>query len=587
MPNQKSSLNPFFRLVGYTKSFKYWLIFTIILTIISVALSVQLPIVFGNATTLIVNSFIASNQTQLDWSGLLIIIQQIVVLVVLSGVINFLSKAILSKIAAITTYRLQNELKRKLTHVPIRYYDENANGELISRATTDMETIDNSFAQVMVQFLTALVTFIGIIIMMFLVNPILALIGLLGIPLSGMLIAMMSKRTGKLFGKQQMQLGQLNAFIEEQFTGHEIVKSFVQEDNALHHFTQLNNAIYDTSWKAQFLAGLMFPISRLVNNIVYVVIAIVGGLFASNGTMTIGNVQAIMQFTQQLSQPMGDVANMFGLIQSMNAACARVFELLDSTEMPDDSLAPDLPSVNGTVDFEHVAFGYSDDNLLITNLNIHVNAGETVAIVGPTGAGKTTVINLLMRFYDIKNGAIKIDGHDISNYSKQSLRNHVGMVLQDTWLFNGTIRENIRYGKQDATDEEVYAAAKQAFADDFIRKLPHGYDTIIKESSDNISQGQKQLLTIARAILATPSIFILDEATSNIDTRTEVQIQRAMDHIMENKTSFVIAHRLSTIRNADKILVMKHGNVIEQGTHDTLLAQNGFYASLYQAQFEQ
>ena len=574
------------RFLGYLKPDRFVVVMVLIVSFISVVLDVQLPKILGNATTLISNSFIESNYTSVDIAGVFEIGKLLAILYVLAAGLNFLGKYFMSRVSSDIIYRLQKEIDEKFTRLPVRYFDEQSRGDLLSRATNDIQTIDDSFSQVSVQFFTTVLTFIGIIIMMFTISIPLAIVGILGIPLSMFAIAMIGKKSAASFARRQETTGTINGYIEEYYGGHDIVKAFNYEDRSEKAFSQLNDELYEHSWKATFFAGLMQPISRLINNVVYVFVAIIGGFLATSGMITIGGIQAILQYMQNISQPMGEAANMMGLTQSMLAAAERIFELLDAEEMEEETGKPALPEVHGDVTFKHVSFGYSPEVQLMKDLNIDVKAGETVAIVGPTGAGKTTVINLLMRFYDITGGAIEIDGHNIQDYTKESLRSKVGMVLQDTWLFKGTIRENIRYSRQDATDEEVVAAAKQAFADDFIRKLPKGYDTVIKEESDNISQGQKQLLTIARAILASPSVFILDEATSNVDTRTEVEIQKAMDHIMTNKTSFVIAHRLSTIRNANKILVMQKGNVVEQGSHDELIAQNGFYAGLYRAQFE-
>lgn len=574
------------RFMTYMHKYRFYLIFVIVVALASVVLDVQLPKILGDATTLIANSFVASNGQSVDIAGVWDIARVLAVLYVLAAGLNFVGKYVMSKIASDVVYRLQREIDEKFARMPVRYFDEQSTGELLSRATNDIQTIDDSFAQVSGQLLSSVFTFVGIIIMMFTISVPLAILGIIGVPLSIFVIGRIGQQSERAYASRQEQLGELNGYIEEHYGGHEVVKAFSYEDRSMTKFDTMNATLYEHSWRAQFFSGLMQPISRLINNIVYVFVAVVGGLFVTNGALAIGSIQAILQYMNNLSQPMGDAANMIGLTQSMLAAAERVFELLDAPEMEDESTKPELPQARGQVDFRHVTFGYNEEQPLMTDLNIHVNAGETVAIVGPTGAGKTTVINLLMRFYDISGGSIEIDGHNIQDYTKESLRNNVGMVLQDTWLFNGTIRENIRYARADATDDDVIAAAKQAFADDFIRKLPHGYDTIITEETDNISQGQKQLLTIARAILASPSIFILDEATSNVDTRTEMEIQSAMDHIMANKTSFVIAHRLSTIRNADKILVMQKGNVIEQGTHHELLAQDGFYAGLYRAQFD-
>lgn len=574
------------RFLGYLKPYRFVVIMVLIVSFISVVLDVQLPKILGNATTLISNSFIESNYTSVDIAGVFEIGKLLAILYVLAAGLNFLGKYFMSRVSSDIIYRLQKEIDEKFTRLPVRYFDEQSRGDLLSRATNDIQTIDDSFSQVSVQFFTTVLTFIGIIIMMFTISIPLAIVGILGIPLSMFAIGMIGKKSAASFASRQETIGTINGYIEEYYAGHDIVNAFNYEDRSEKAFSQLNDELYEHSWKATFFAGLMQPISRLINNVVYVFVAIIGGFLATGGMITIGGIQAILQYMQNISQPMGEAANMMGLTQSMLAAAERIFELLDAEEMEEETGKPALPEVHGDVTFKHVSFGYTPEVQLMKDLNIDVKAGETVAIVGPTGAGKTTVINLLMRFYDITGGAIEIDGHNIQDYTKESLRSKVGMVLQDTWLFKGTIRENIRYSRQDATDEEVVAAAKQAFADDFIRKLPKGYDTVITEESDNISQGQKQLLTIARAILASPSVFILDEATSNVDTRTEVEIQKAMDHIMTNKTSFVIAHRLSTIRNANKILVMQKGNVVEQGSHDELIAQNGFYAGLYRAQFE-
>ena len=574
------------RFLSYLKPDRIILGIVVIVSLISVILDVQLPKILGEITTLISTSLVESNYTSVDMAGVFAIAKTLAILYILASGLNFLGKFFMSRVASDLVYRIQKEIDEKLTRLPVRYFDENSRGDLLSRATNDVQTIDDSFSQVSGQIFTTVLSFIGIIIMMFTINIPLALIGILGVPLSMFAVSIISKKSQASFASRQETTGRLNGYIEEYYSGHEVVKAFNYEERSQAEFIQLNEELYDHGWKAQFFAGLMQPISRLLNNVVYVFVAVVGGLMAANGLVAIGGIQAILQYMQNISQPMGDGANMVGLTQSMLAAAERIFELLDAEEMEEETGKPALPEVHGDVTFKHVSFGYTPEVQLMKDLNIDVKAGETVAIVGPTGAGKTTVINLLMRFYDITGGAIEIDGHNIQDYTKESLRSKVGMVLQDTWLFKGTIRENIRYSRQDATDEEVVAAAKQAFADDFIRKLPQGYDTVITEESDNISQGQKQLLTIARAILASPSVFILDEATSNVDTRTEVEIQKAMDHIMENKTSFVIAHRLSTIRNANKILVMQKGDVIEQGSHDELIRLNGFYAGLYRAQFE-
>ena len=477
------------RFLGYLKPYRFVVIMVLIVSFISVVLDVQLPKILGNATTLISNSFIESNYTSVDIAGVFEIGKLLAILYVLAAGLNFLGKYFMSRVSSDIIYRLQKEIDEKFTRLPVRYFDEQSRGDLLSRATNDIQTIDDSFSQVSVQFFTTVLTFVGIIIMMFTISIPLAIVGILGIPLSMFAIAMIGKKSADSFASRQETTGTINGYIEEYYAGHDIVNAFNYEDRSEKAFSQLNDELYEHSWKATFFAGLMQPISRLINNVVYVFVAIIGGFLATGGMITIGGIQAILQYMQNISQPMGEAANMMGLTQSMLAAAERIFELLDAEEMEEETGKPALPEVYGDVTFKHVSFGYTPEVQLMKDLNIDVKAGETVAIVGPTGAGKTTVINLLMRFYDITGGAIEIDGHNIKDYTKESLRSKVGMVLQDTWLFKGTIRENIRYSRQDATDEEVVAAAKQAFADDFIRKLPKGYDTVITEESDNISQG--------------------------------------------------------------------------------------------------
>ena len=574
------------RLIRYFTPYRWQMAIVAAAALGYVLLSIQIPRLFGQATTLIVSGLSDVQHPHLDFASLAQLAGILALCYFGAAASNYLSKFIVVKVTAQVSYTLSRSIKEKLTRMPIRYYDQHAKGDLMSRTVNDVATLSESMMQVLMQVMLSSLVLIGIVVMMFSINWQLSLIAVCGLPLSLFAIQLVVRRSQSLFRSQQQQLGQLNSFIEEYYSGHEIVKAFNQEATATEQFQEVNAALFHSGWRAQFYASLMFPISRLINNLVYVVLCVVGGFLATQGVLAIGDIQAILQYTNQLSHPLGELAEMINMVQSGLAAAERIFELLDFEEMPQDHPTT-LPNVSGAVRFEHVQFGYEANRMLMHDLNIDIQAGETVAIVGPTGAGKTTVINLLMRFYDTNSGAILIDGHNITDYSKASLRSTIGMVLQDTWLFQGTIMDNIRYANPTASDDEVVEAAKQAFADDFIRKLPDGYHSVINEQSDNISQGQKQLLTIARAILARPEVFILDEATSNIDTRTELQIQAAMDRIMANKTSFVIAHRLSTIRNANKILVMQHGDVVEFGTHQQLLQQNGVYAGLYNAQFEQ
>ena len=505
-------------------------------------------------------------------------------LYVLSSLFNYVQQYIMSSVAQETVYDLREDVNKKLEKLPLKYFEGRPNGETLSRMTNDIDTIGSTLQQSLTQFITSIVTILGIIIMMLSISPILTLISIVSLPLSIFAIRPILKRSQKHFADQQRTLGQLNGHIEEMYTGHQVVKAFGHEKKASAQFTKVNEELYKAGRKAQFISGIIMPMMFFIGNLSYVLISVVGGILVTQRSISIGDIQAFITYSKQFTQPITQTANIANIIQSTVAAAERVFELLDEEEEMKEKTTANIKRANGAVTFEHVDFGYGEE-MLIKDMNIDVSSGQTVAIVGPTGAGKTTMINLLMRFYELNGGKIKIDGLDTRNMSRNDLRKNFGMVLQDTWLFNGTIKDNIAYGKNGATDEEIFTAARTAHADHFIRTLPDGYETVLNEEASNISQGQKQLLTIARAVLADPPIMILDEATSSVDTRTEVFIQKAMNRLMEGRTSFVIAHRLSTIKDADLILVMDQGKVIEQGTHSELLEVNGFYADLYNSQF--
>ncbi|WP_028391276.1 ABC transporter ATP-binding protein [Bacillus cihuensis] len=507
-------------------------------------------------------------------------------LYVFSSLFNYLQQYIMSSVAQKTVYDLREDVNKKLEKLPLKYFDGRPNGETLSRVTNDIDTVGSTLQQSLTQFITSIVTIIGIIIMMLSISPILTLIAIVSLPISIFAIRPILKRSQKHFADQQRTLGQLNGHIEEMYTGHQVVKVFGHEKKAGAQFDTVNEELYEAGRKAQFISGIIMPMMFFIGNLSYVLISVVGGILVTQRAISIGDIQAFITYSRQFTQPLTQTANIANIIQSTVAAAERVFELLDEEEEVNESATAHLTRAKGAVTFEHVDFGY-DEELLIKNMNVNVLPGQTVAIVGPTGAGKTTMINLLMRFYELNGGKIMIDGLEITKMSRNALRKTFGMVLQDTWLFKGTIKDNIAYGKSGATEAEILAAARSSYADHFIRTLPDGYETVLNEEGSNISQGQKQLLTIARAILADPPIMILDEATSSVDTRTEVYIQQAMNRLMEGRTSFVIAHRLSTIKDADLILVMDQGKVIEQGTHKELLAKNGFYAELYNSQFSE
>ncbi len=507
-------------------------------------------------------------------------------LYIISAIFMFIQQYLMAGVAQRTIYTLRKEVDEKLSRLPLKYFDGRTHGEILSRAVNDMDNISTTLQQSVTQLITSAVTLVGVLVMMLTISWELSLIVLVTLPLSMFIVTNIAKRSQDYFRKQQRSLGDLNGHVEEMYTGHKIVKAFGHEGKAIAQFDELNENLYDAGWKAQYASGIIMPLMRFVGNIGYVFVAVVGGIMVTQNAISIGDVQAFIQYAQQFTQPITMLANIANVIQSAMASAERIFELLDEEEqVPEAVDAAAIEAPQGAVEFQHVRFGYSEENILMEDMNIDVKPGQMIAVVGPTGAGKTTLVNLLMRFYEVNGGRILVDGIDITQLKRGDLRRTFGMVLQDTWLFQGTMRDNIAYGREDANEEEIVRAARAAYADHFIRTLPEGYNTVLNEEASNISQGQKQLLTIARAFLADPEILILDEATSSVDTRTELLIQKAMSELMKGRTSFVIAHRLSTIRDADLILVMNHGSIIEQGTHEELLAKNGFYADLYNSQF--
>lgn len=578
------------RLLQYIAPFRKQIFLVFILTILSTLFSILSPKIIGKATTRIFEGFMLKMKgipgASIDFQYLLQIIVILIILYLVSVIFSYTQQYIVAGVAQKTVYNLRKDLNHKLNKLPLAFYDTHTHGEILSRVTNDVDTISTTLQQSMTQLITAVVTLAGIVIMMLTISSLLTLIVFLTLPLSFMITAKVAKRSQKHFAAQQKALGELNGHVEEMYTGHEIIKAFGHEKEAIREFGEINEKLYESGWKAQFISGMIMPLLTFVNNIGYVLVCVAGGILVARKSIEIGDIQAFIQYTRQFTHPIVQTANIANILQSTVAAAERVFEILDEKEeQPDQDPAKMIQFPKGEVSFENLTFGYMENENVLSELNIHVRQGQSVAIVGPTGAGKTTLVNLLMRFYELKAGSITIDGVNIKDLKRGDLRSMFGMVLQDTWLFNGTIKENIGYGRQDATDQEIMEAARAAHADHFIRTLPEGYETVLNEEASNLSQGQKQLLTIARAILADPAILILDEATSSVDTRTEIYIQKAMTELMKGRTSFVIAHRLSTIREADTILVMNKGSVVEQGSHKELLAQEGFYAELYNSQF--
>ena len=573
------------RLASYLKPERKIILFVAVFAVLSTLFNVLSPKILGDATTSIFAS--VTSNTAIDFSFIGRIIIFLVILYIFSSLFSFFQAYLMAGVSQRAVAALRKEVNEKFPKLPIKYFDRQSYGDLLSRAVNDIDNINNSFQQALTQIITSVITVVGIVAMMLVLSPLLTLIIGITIPVSFFIIRFIVSRSQKYFKQQQDSLGHMNGHVEEMYTGHQVVKAYGYEEESIERFDEMNDTLYKVSQKAQFISGIMNPAMNFVGNIGFVFVSIIGGIFVLNGSMLIGNVQAFLQYSKQITQPMMQVAGIANMIQNALASAERVFDLLDEAEEQKETDATlDLQSMKGQVTFDHVSFGYEEDSLLMKDINLHIKKGQKVAIVGPTGAGKTTLINLLMRFYELNGGGILIDGVDLQELSREQTRSLFAMVLQDTWLFSGTIHENIAYGKKGATDIEVRDAAYAAYADDFIRKLPKGYDTMLNQDASNISHGQKQLLTIARAIISDPKILILDEATSSVDTRTELNIQNAMNQIMKTRTSFIIAHRLSTIKDADLILVMNHGDIIESGTHEQLLEQNGFYTELYYSQFD-
>ena len=571
------------RLLSRLYPFKYRLLIVVLASIIAVIFNIISPRILGDATDAIVDGVAIGT---IDFVFIKKIIGYLIVMYSLSSLFTFFQEYMMASISQNVVRKLRDDVSEKVNNLPLKYFDENTIGDILSRVTNDTETIGMTLQRSVTQAITSTITVVGIIVVMLTISPILTLITLIALPLSVITMTQVMKHSQKFFKDQQKKLGELNGHVEEMYSGHLIMKAYGKEEKSIDKFEKINEELAKSVRKAQFLSGLIMPINNLISNLGYVMISIVGALLVIQGNISIGNIQAFLQYNKKFNQPIAQLGQIMNQFQSAVAAAERVFAILDETdEIKDEDDAITLNKVNGEIKFNHVKFGYKEDNILIKDMNITAKEGQTVAIVGPTGAGKTTLVNLIMRFYEVNEGNITIDGTDIKSITRSSLRKNIGMVLQDTWLFNGTIKDNISYGLDNATDEEIVVAAKVAQAHHFIQTLPEGYNTILNEEGTNLSQGQKQLLTIARAFLSDPSVLILDEATSSIDTRTEIQIQSAMENLMHGRTSFVIAHRLSTIKNADLIMVMNHGDVIESGTHNELLNQNGFYADLYNSQF--
>lgn len=578
------------KLMGYLTQYKIGLLLVVIFAIGSTIFNIAGPKILGKATTELFHGLISkvSGGSGIDFDKIEKILIGLMCLYVCSALFSFIQGYIMTGVSQKLTYRMRKEISEKIDRLPMGYFDKMTHGEILSRITNDVDTLSQSLNQSATQVITSVATIIGVLVMMLSISPLMTVIAILILPLSMGLIGMIVKRSQRYFKEQQEYLGYVNGQVEEVYGGHNIVKAFNKEDDVIDEFDRDNDRLYRSAWKSQFLSGMMMPIMQFVGNLGYVAVVILGGYLAIKKTIEVGDIQSFIQYVRNFTQPIQQVAQVANMLQSTAAASERVFEFLGE---PEEEAAPENPVVlknpEGAVEFEHVHFGYNPEHTIIHDFSVKVEPGQKIAIVGPTGAGKTTMVKLLMRFYDVSGGSIKVDGHDIREFDRGELRRMFGMVLQDTWLFKGSIEDNIRYGKLDATHEDVVKAADAAYAHRFIQTLPGGYGMELNEEASNVSQGQKQLLTIARAILADPKILILDEATSSVDTRTEVRIQKAMDNLMKGRTSFIIAHRLSTIRDADLILVMKEGDIVEMGRHEELLAKNGFYADLYNSQFEQ
>lgn len=577
------------KLLKYIGRFKIAIFFVMLIAAASTVFAVIGPKILGRATTALSEGLMAkiSRTGGIDFEKIGSILLLVLALYLTSAVLGVIQSLIMNEIAQKIAYRLRREISEKINRMPMKYFESRTYGEVLSRITNDVDTLGMGLNQSITTIITSFATMIGVLVMMLSISPIMTLIAIVILPISVFLVSFVVKNSQKHFKTQQEYLGHINGQIEETYGGHMVVKSFNKEKSMVDTFEKTNDVLYRSAWKSQFLSGMMMPITAFVGNLGYACVALTGGLLAIQGTITVGDIQAFIQYVKNFTQPIQQIAQVINQVQSMAAASERVFEFLEEEEEPAVENPIEVKAIEGNVEFKNVHFGYNPEQIIINDFSASVKAGQRIAIVGPTGAGKTTMIKLLMRFYDVNSGSIKIDGNDIRSFDRQKLRDGFGMVLQDTWLFKGSIMDNIRYGKLEATDEQVYEAAKAAKAHHFIETLPGGYNFELNEDASNVSQGQKQLLTIARAILADNPIMILDEATSSVDTRTEVRIQKAMNNLMQGRTSFIIAHRLSTIKDADLILVMKDGDIVEQGTHTGLLEQGGFYADLYNSQFEE
>ena len=578
------------KLLSYIGKYKIGIFIVIVFAVVSTVFSVLGPKIMGKATTALAEGLMKkiAGTGGIDFDYIARILLITLGLYLVSTVFSFFQGWIMTAITQKVCYRMRREISEKINRMPMKYFESRTYGEVLSRITNDVDTLGQGLNQSVTQIITSVATLVGVLVMMLSISPLMTLIALVILPVSAVLVSVVIKMSQKYFGTQQEYLGHITGQVEETYGGHLVIKAFNKEKETVETFNKTNNILYESAWKSQFLSGIMYPIMIFVGNLGYAGVAISGGILAIHGKIGIGDIQAFIQYVKNFTQPIQQIAQIISQVQSMTAASERVFEFLGEEE--EDQIVENaviLNQIEGSVEFDHVHFGYNPDQIIINDFSANIRAGQKIAIVGPTGAGKTTIIKLLMRFYDVNSGCIRVDGHDIRDFNRHDLRDAFGMVLQDTWLFKGSIMENIRYGRLDATDEEVIAAAKAAHAHHFIQTLPGGYEMELNEDASNVSQGQKQLLTIARAILADNPILILDEATSSVDTRTEIRIQKAMDNLMRGRTSFVIAHRLSTIRDADLILVMRDGDIVEQGSHEALLAQNGFYADLYNSQFDE
>ncbi len=574
---------------NYLVDYRFKLIIVFIFAIGSTIFTIIGPKILGNATTEIFNGLVSklSGGSGIDFDKIGQILLMLLGLYSVSAIFSFVQGFTMTGVSQKLTYKLRNDIAQKINKLPMKYFDTKTHGEILSIITNDIDTLNSNLNQSITQIITSICTIVGILIMMFSISWEMTLISLVILPISGLIVKTIVGKSQKYFKKQQDYLATVNGQVEEIYGGLNIVKVFNGEEKAQKEFEKANSELYHSGWKSQFLSGLMFPVMNFISNVGYVGVAVAGGYLAIQGKITVGNIQSFIQYNKQFTHPINQIAQISGMLQAMIAAAERIFEFLEQPEESETQKGKiDISNIKGNIEFNNVKFGYDENNIIINDFNAQVKEGQKIAIVGPTGAGKTTMVKLLMRFYDVNSGEIKVDGHNIKDFTRGDLRRLFGMVLQDTWLFSGTVKDNIKYGKENATEEEVINAAKAARVHHFIKTLPKGYKSVLNEESSNVSAGQKQLLTIARVILTDPKILILDEATSSIDTRTEIEIQKAMDTLMQGRTSFIIAHRLSTIKNADLILVMNHGDIVEQGKHEELLAKNGFYAGLYNSQFD-